>query len=190
MVLEAVWVADVASRKLIVFNPNGGVFTENGQTTADVKSYYYSEGTRIGIPQAPVRSGYTFLYWQGSTYYPGDSYLVLENHTFTAQWAKNASPDDDSDDSGDSGGSSSSPSTPAPVTPTVINPFAYYFSDVPGVPDTGNSNSSKKSSKSGSGFGGPDTGDNSHMWLWAFLFAASVATFLIAACWGRRRKSE
>ena len=36
--------------------------------------------------KAPTRSGYTFQYWEGSSYQPGDSYTVKGNHTFTAIW--------------------------------------------------------------------------------------------------------
>ncbi len=42
----------------------------------------------ITIPNAPVKTGYTFKYWQGSEYYPGDKYTVEGDHTFTAVWEK------------------------------------------------------------------------------------------------------
>ena len=48
----------------------------------------YTEGTTISIRKAPKRPGYIFLYWQGSIHYPGDPYLVTEDHTFTAVWKK------------------------------------------------------------------------------------------------------
>ncbi len=40
----------------------------------------------IDIPETPVREGYTFKYWKGSEYYPGDRYMVEDDHTFTAVW--------------------------------------------------------------------------------------------------------
>ncbi len=187
MTFEAVWVAiPLADKRLIVFNANGGTLSDDEGQAQTIVYEYYAEGVRIAIPEAPVRLGYTFLYWQGSTYYPGDSYLVLENHTFTAQWAKNATPPKPSDPEHHSESESDSgvagAVTPAP---TVINPFANYFANMPGMPDTGDS-----SGKSGSKFAGPDTGDNSHIWLWAILFAASAATVVIAASRGRRRRKS
>ena len=41
-------------------------------------------------------AGYTFDYWKGSEYHPGDKYTVTEHHTMEAQWK-----------AADSGGSSS-----------------------------------------------------------------------------------
>ena len=49
----------------------------------------YSRGTVISIREAPTKDGYTFLYWQGSIYYPGDPYTVKEDHAFTAVWKRN-----------------------------------------------------------------------------------------------------
>ena len=46
----------------------------------------YNEGTPITIIGVPERAGYNFLYWKGSEYQPGDTYTVVEDHTFTAQW--------------------------------------------------------------------------------------------------------
>ena len=45
-------------------------------------------GEEITILDAPTRSGYTFVYWKGSKYQPGDSYTVKGDHTFTAVWKK------------------------------------------------------------------------------------------------------
>ena len=59
-------------------------------------------GDVITIPKAPVRDGYTFQYWRGSAYYPGDKYTVEGDHTFTAVWKKNANAN---------GGKGSSPNT-------------------------------------------------------------------------------
>ena len=36
-----------------------------------------------------MREGYTFTYWKGSEYQPGDKYTVTEDHTFEAQWKEN-----------------------------------------------------------------------------------------------------
>jgi len=63
---------------------NGGSF--DGSTEDIVENY--KDGTEILIHEKPVREGYTFLYWRGSEYQPGDRYKVESNHTFTAVWEK------------------------------------------------------------------------------------------------------
>ena len=66
-------------------------------------------GEVITIRDKPTREGYTFLYWKGSEYYPGDSYTVVGDHTFVAQWEKDDNP--------------TTPTTPTnptkPTTPTT-----------------------------------------------------------------------
>ena len=48
-------------------------------------------GQTIQLPAGtPTFEGYTFLYWQGSEYYPGDEYVVDGDHTLTAVYQKNA----------------------------------------------------------------------------------------------------
>ena len=47
-------------------------------------------GDVIEIPKAPTREGYTFKYWKGSEYNPGDKYTVESDHTFTAVWEKSS----------------------------------------------------------------------------------------------------
>ena len=66
----------------LTFKLNGG--TLNGSTD-DVR-IQCKNGETITIPQAPTRDGYTFDYWKGSRYEPGDKYTVTGDHTFTAQW--------------------------------------------------------------------------------------------------------
>ena len=81
--LYAVWIiSPVPAPVRIRFDLNGG--TLDGQT--GVIERMYAAGTVIAIPGPPVREGYTFRYWQGSEYYPGDQYTVRENHTLTAVW--------------------------------------------------------------------------------------------------------
>ena len=59
----------------------------NGQTgTLIIKAYV---GDVITIPAGPLREGYEFLYWEGSKYYPGDTYTVTGSHMFTAVYQKN-----------------------------------------------------------------------------------------------------
>ena len=87
----------------ITIDPAGGHV--GGDTTAKV--YRVRRGDYITLPDAPVREGYRFLYWQGSRYQPGDRYQVFESHTFTAMWEKT---DDKSDQ----------PTTPG--KPSIKNP--------------------------------------------------------------------
>ncbi len=70
----------------ISYNLNGG--TLNGKT--GTVTLFVENGTAITLP-APTREGYTFDYWEGSSYNAGDSYIVNGDHTFTAQWKKNSS---------------------------------------------------------------------------------------------------
>ena len=67
---------------VITYDPNGGEL--EGQE--EPLKITYGHGEVISIYDAPVREGWTFLYWRGSEYQPGDSYTVTEDHTFTAQW--------------------------------------------------------------------------------------------------------
>ena len=72
----------------ITFDLNGG--TLNGSTDpVEVKA---KGGEEITILAAPTREGYTFLYWEGSQYYPGDKYTVMGDHTLTAKWKANETP--------------------------------------------------------------------------------------------------
>ena len=73
---------------VIIYDPNGGNF--NGSTDDIREEHMLNEV--ITIHEAPTREGYTFDYWKGSEYQPGDKYTVVGNHTFVAQWKKNAEP--------------------------------------------------------------------------------------------------
>ena len=78
-----------AATSTLTFDLGGG--TLNG--SADPLVLEAEVGSEITIPDAPVREGYKFLYWEGSEYHPGDKYLVTaENHTFTAKWEATSIP--------------------------------------------------------------------------------------------------
>ncbi|MBR2836084.1 MAG: hypothetical protein IKE43_10330, partial [Coriobacteriales bacterium] len=72
----------------LTFDLGGG--TLNGSTAPLVIEALV--GDTITIPDAPTLSGFTFKYWQGSEYYPGDKYTVEGSHTFTAVWQQNQQP--------------------------------------------------------------------------------------------------
>ena len=69
----------------ITVDPSGGNW--NGDTAAKTQQFKENEGFKL--PEAPTKDGYTFLYWKGSKYQPGQVYVVTENHTFTAVWEPN-----------------------------------------------------------------------------------------------------
>ena len=68
----------------ITYKLNGGSYKGSGE---DIK-VVCKPGTRITIHDAPERGGHTFLYWEGSEYYPGQEYQVTGDHVFTARWKK------------------------------------------------------------------------------------------------------
>ena len=72
----------------ITYKLNGGSY--NGSTADIIEEY--GEGSVISIHKAPVKDGYVFAYWEGSTYQPDDEYTVEGDHTFTAQWEKASDP--------------------------------------------------------------------------------------------------
>ena len=67
---------------VIRYNLDGGVL----EGKSNFVEYTVSKGQEITIPKAPTKQGYKFLYWEGSRYYPGDKYIVQDNHTFTARY--------------------------------------------------------------------------------------------------------
>ena len=67
----------------ISYDLNGG--TLDGKT--GILSIEAKKGEVITILTAPTKSGFSFTHWEGSKYYPGDSYTVTGDHTFTAMWA-------------------------------------------------------------------------------------------------------
>ncbi|MBO5564043.1 MAG: InlB B-repeat-containing protein [Lachnospiraceae bacterium] len=138
----------------ITYKLNGGKY--NG-STEDIKEVY-EEKTVIRIHEKPERSGYTFLYWEGSRFDPGQKYEVTKDHVFTAKWKKNGS--------GDSGGSSTETSPTNPVTTSAptetpaapLSPEAQVH-EVPPAEKTA----------------AYHTGDNMHMLFWLLLLLAGVS---------------
>ena len=77
----------IVNTSVMTIKPNGGKWAD-GTTTP--KTYTVEVGKYFTLPEAPIKDGYTFLYWQGSKYNPGEQYLVTElDLTFTAVWQKN-----------------------------------------------------------------------------------------------------
>jgi LPXTG-motif cell wall-anchored protein len=65
----------------ITFQPNGGSWADSSTAPIIVDCKI---GDEITIPDGPVKVGAKFLYWEGSKYYPGDKYVVVGDHVFTA----------------------------------------------------------------------------------------------------------
>lgn len=76
----------IVQQYTITVDGNGGKQSD-GKTTLLL---YGKKDSYVKLPIAPVKPGYTFLYWKGSVYYPGDYYLVQGDHTLTAEWKENA----------------------------------------------------------------------------------------------------
>ena len=86
-------------------------------------------GDVISILEAPERDGYTFRYWKGSRYQPGDKYTVCGDHTFTAVWKQDAKKSEGSHEASNSKNASSS---------TTKGKTAYHASSkMPRTPRTG-----------------------------------------------------
>ncbi|WP_418863853.1 MBG domain-containing protein [Slackia exigua] len=77
---------DALPMRTITFDLDGG--TLNG--SEDPIVWQVREGQEITLPEAPVRDGYRFVEWHGSSYQPGDEYRVEGDHTFTAVWSAQA----------------------------------------------------------------------------------------------------
>lgn len=120
----------------LTFNLGGGML--DGKTgTITIEA---NVGDTITIPNAPTREGYTFQYWRGSEYYPGDKYTVKGDHTFTAVWKKNASGETPgtSSSSTTTGRTTTSPTTTSRTTtsPTTTNPTSTTVTRSSAIPKT------------------------------------------------------
>ena len=99
--VKAIWKdkTAAANKSVITVNPAGGKWAD-GTTTP--KTYAIEAGKYFTLPEAPIREGYTFRYWKGSRYNPGDKYKVTgADHTFAAVWEKNGVSDKTSPKTGD-----------------------------------------------------------------------------------------
>ncbi|MBO4871886.1 MAG: hypothetical protein J5496_00525 [Lachnospiraceae bacterium] len=77
----AIFLAEINQYDL-TFDLDGG--TLNGQTgTVTIRAKY---GSTVMLPDAPMKENFRFLYWRGSEYQAGASYLVEGAHAFTAVW--------------------------------------------------------------------------------------------------------
>ena len=86
----------------ITYDTNGGVWKDT--KTSEKRSETYSvTQSGVKIAAAPVREGYTFVEWKGSSYQPGETYNEKDpdgfygDDTLVAQWKSNGEPEKDND---------------------------------------------------------------------------------------------
>ena len=93
----------------IIFDLNGGMI---GSMTGSIKKMY-NIGDKIVIMEAPQRKGYKFLYWKATeNHNPGDTYKVVGEQTFVAQWEKLDSDKPNTGSSDNTGSKVTKPSAP------------------------------------------------------------------------------
>jgi|GEM_PF-2857349 len=113
LTLYAQWKETPVSTALLTFDLGDG--TLDGQTGSI--TLRANEGDVIEMPAAPTREGYTFKYWKGSEFYPGDKYKVEGSHAFSAVWEKKSSDSKGGSDTEGSGANGTeSPSAPSALT--------------------------------------------------------------------------
>ena len=93
----------------IISDLNGGMI---GSMTGSIKKMY-NIGDKIVIMEAPQRKGYKFLYWKATeNHNPGDTYKVVGEQTFVAQWEKLDSDKPNTGSSDNTGSKVTKPSAP------------------------------------------------------------------------------
>lgn len=108
--------AEPPAEYMITYDPNGGKLGDSTEKLIEK----HTDGESITIAEAPVRSGYTFKYWEGSDgsrYQPGDVLTVDGDLTLTAKWEQDpVDPDGEADDSESKSGGDASSSDRSPDT--------------------------------------------------------------------------
>ena len=75
-----------AKKATLTFDLGGGTLDgKTGKITVEA-----NVGDTVKLPGAPTKDGYTFKCWKGSEYAAGADYKVEGDHSFTAEWEKNA----------------------------------------------------------------------------------------------------
>ena len=115
----------VTEKFAITIDPDGGSW--NGSTDPIV--YNIEKGEYITLPDAPTKEGYTFKYWKGSKYMPGDKYKVEGEHKFTAVWEKKATSKTDDSSTGKAGTSGTAGANGANANKTSTSNHAPFTAD-------------------------------------------------------------
>lgn len=138
----------------------------NGQT--GIIKTVVEEGATIVLPE-PSREGYALEYWQGSQYQPGDSYVVSEDHTFTAIWKAVEKPTEPSD--------TTAPSKPGETTEPTTKP-----SDTTAPTEPGNTTAPTKPSattKPTVDNSVPQAGENNTAIVYGLLLIAGASVAIV-----------
>ena len=167
IILKAKWEKNeppAPEKHTITYKLNGGQY--NGSTDDIVEEH--EKGTMAKAHDAPEREGYTFQYWEGSKYYPGDDIPVDSDHILTAVWKKNEPTEPtDSDDPGEKDDPDDN------ITPS----------------DGSDKNSHKTSDEvQAQTRAQTQTGDSNAVYIWIFAMLCSLS--VIATVLYRRKKSR
>lgn len=80
---------ETPAKAILTFDLDGGELDgKTGKVTMDA-----TVGETVRLLGAPTRKGYVFKCWKGSEYTAGAEYKVEGDHTFVAQWEKEATKD-------------------------------------------------------------------------------------------------
>lgn len=153
----------------ITYDLNGG--TLDGKTGKITEEY--EEGSEVTVKAAPVRDGYTFQYWEGSRYNPGDTFMATEDHTLKAVWKESSS--GGSDGSGQSYSGASADSTKTGASGTTAR-----------AADTGNTAKTGTASKNAQS---AKTGDTDLLTRWFVLMLISGVVLTASVMSFRKRKA-
>lgn len=156
MTLKAIWQEN--AKVDITFDPNNGKWKDTN--TAELRSKKAEVSKDINMLDAPVRDGYTFQYWRGSTYAAGANYKIEPEHKFTAVWKKNEVNSDSENPSVKPCNDTTNPSAPG------------NSGNKPGTPNSGttkNVNTKK----------GLNTGDDMVIYIYGTALLATVGGIIV-----------
>ncbi len=169
----------------ISYDPNGGTWSDG---TTEVKTQVVGVTKAATVMEAPVREGYTFVEWKGSSYQPGDTYAEMEDGLYiddelVAVWKQKAAEEDNEDKTEDT----TADDTKTDETKDAVKDTTEDSTETNSTSDTatdssdGNSTSSSKSTKDSS-----NTGDSSQVTLLSLTMIIAAAG-LAAVIYGRKR---
>ena len=174
----------------ISYDPNGGTWSDG---TTGVKTQVAGVTTAATVMEAPVREGYTFVKWKGSSYQPGDTYAEMEDGLYiddelVAVWKQNAA-EEDNDDKTEDTKTDDTDNIVTDDTKDVVKDTTKDSTETSSTSDTAsdssddNSTSSSKSTKDSS-----NTGDSSQVTMFSLTLIIAAAG-LAAVIFGRKQRN-